>query len=108
MFLAQEINISGQPIKGPLEISGIPSSDITLATIVNRVVQFIIPMAAIILLFVLIWGGYDILMSGGSAEKLKSAQGKITAGIVGFILLISSYLIVKLISVIFGVGGGIL
>jgi len=47
-------------------------------------------------------------MSHGTAEKVKSAQAKITAGIVGFVLLMLSFLIVKLISFIFGIGSGII
>jgi hypothetical protein len=44
----------------------------------------------------------------GNAEKIKSAWGKITSGLIGFILLISSYLIVRLIAKIFGLESGIL
>ena len=65
-------------------------------------------MAALMLFFILVWGGYDFLMSHGAAEKVKSAQAKITAGIVGFVLLMLSFLIVKLISYIFNLGGGII
>ncbi len=101
-LLAQSLNIGNQTIKGPLE--GINS----LGDLVNRIMTFIIPFAGIILFFVLLWGGYDLMMSQGVPEKIKAGQGKITAGIIGFILLISSYLLVKLISVIFGLGGGIL
>lgn len=46
--LAQSINVGGQAIEGPLE--GVD----TLADIVNKVVSLLIPLAGIILLFVLI------------------------------------------------------
>lgn len=100
--LAQQINISGQPIEGPLR--GIN----TLGDLVNKVVELLIPLAGIILFFVLIWGGYDFLMSQGNPEKIKGAQAKITTGIIGFVLLIFAYVIVKLIAKIFSVGEGIL
>jgi hypothetical protein len=58
------------------------------------------------LLFVFIWGGYDLIMSQGDANKVKSAQAKITTGLIGFILLILSYLITSLVARIFGLGGG--
>ena len=63
---------------------------------------------SLVLFFILVWGGYDFLMSHGTAEKVKSAQAKITAGIIGFVLLMLSFLIVKLISFIFGLGSGII
>lgn len=94
--LAQQINIGGQAITGPVEGFN------TLADVINRVVEFLIPLAGIILLLVLIWGGYDFLMSQGQPEKIKSAQAKITTGIIGFVLLVFSYVIVKLIAKIFG------
>jgi hypothetical protein len=101
-LIAQSINISGQPITGPLV--GIS----TIGDVVNKVMVFIVPLAGIILLFVFILGGYDLMMSQGAPDKLKAAQGKIVTGLIGFILLIAAYLIVKLIALIFGFGTGII
>lgn len=102
-YLSQNLNIGGQNISGPLD-----SSLNTVGDVVNRIMQFLIPLAAIILLFVLIWGGYDYMMSQGNPEKLKSAQAKIFTGIIGFILLILAFFIVRVIESIFGISAGIL
>ncbi|MDH7476702.1 MAG: hypothetical protein QHH09_04590 [Microgenomates group bacterium] len=104
-YLTQKINIGGQDIQGPIEISGVPENQITLGVIVSRIVSLIIPIAAIILFIVLVWGGYDFMLSQGNPEKIKSAQGKITAGIIGFVLLILSYFIVRVLVYIFGLEG---
>lgn len=101
-LLAQNLDISGIPIQGPLV--GIDS----LGGLVNKLMVFIIPFSAIILFFILLWGGVDLMTSQGVPEKIKIGRGKIMAGLIGFILLVSSYLIVRLISVIFGFGGGII
>ena len=106
-YLAQSLNISNEggtstQIKGPLD-----DSVSTLGGIITKALGFIIPMAGIILLFVLISGGYDYMMSQGNPEKIKAGQGKITAGIIGFALLIASFLIIRLIAFVFGLGGGI-
>lgn len=101
-FLAQSFNIGNQTISGPLD----PSVD-SLGKIITKILGFIMPMAGIVLLFVLISGGYDYMMSQGNADKMKSAQAKITSGIIGFILLIASFLIVRIIAAVFGLGGGI-
>lgn len=101
-MLAQDIRINGLPIRGPLkEIN-------TLGDLINRLLSFFIPLAGIILLLVLIWGGYDFLMSGGEANKIKSAQAKITTGLIGFFILVFAYLLVKIISYIFGINTGII
>ena len=102
-YLAQQICIGGQCVTGVLD----PKIK-TLGDLVNRIIQFLIPLAAVILLVVFIWGGYDYMMSQGSPEKVKSAQAKITTGIIGLVLLLVSYVIVRLISQIFGLGGGII
>lgn len=102
-LLAQSLNLNGTEIKGPLD-EGINN----LGDLVSRILSFLIPMAGIVLLFVLIWGGYDFMMSQGNPERIKGAQAKITSGLVGFFLLIASYLIVRVISAIFGLDTGIL
>lgn len=101
-LFAQSLNLGNQTIQGPLD-----SSVDSLGKIISKGLGFILPMAGIVLLFVLISGGYDYMISQGNAEKMKSAQAKITSGIIGFILLISSFLITRIIALIFGLGGGI-
>jgi len=102
-LFAQIVNFGGTEIKGPLD----PKIQ-KLGDLISRMLTFIIPLSGIVLLFVLIWGGYDYMMSQGNPEKVKTAQAKITTGIIGFILLISSYLVVRVIAGIFGLSTGIL
>ncbi len=101
--LLAQLSIGGETLQGPLD----PKFQ-TLGDLVNALLPFVISLAGIVLFLILIWGGYDFMMSQGSAEKMKSGKAKITAGIIGFILLLSSYLITKLIAYIFNVGNGIL
>ena len=100
-LLAQEIHIGTEGatvIKGPL--SGINN----LSDLVNKVLVFIVPFAAIILFFVLVWGGFDFLMSQGNPEKIKSGRMKIITGLIGFFILVFSIAIVRLLGFIFGLG----
>ncbi len=102
-YIAQSLTIGGQSFNGLLDPSlADANGNITIGAIISRVLIVLIPIAGVILLFVLIWGGYDFMMSQGNAEKVKSAQAKITAGLIGFILLILSFFIVRLIAKIFG------
>ena len=105
-YLAQKICIGGQCIEGPMPTG--PGGINTIGDLVNRVVQFLIPLASIILLLVFISGGYDFMMSQGNPEKVKSAQAKLTTGVIGLVLLLLSFIIVRVISQIFGLGGGII
>ena len=97
---AQQIMISGQSFSGPLV--GIN----TLGDLTNKILSFLIPFAALLLLGVFLWGGIDFLTSGGIPDKVKKAQAKITAGLIGFGLLIASYVIVRLVSYIFQLPAG--
>lgn len=106
-YLAQSLNIGGggagsTTIQGPLD-----ASVSSLSGVITIGLSFLMPLAGIVLLFVLISGGYDYMLSQGAPDKMKSAQAKITSGIIGFVLLISSYLIARLIASIFGLSGGI-
>ena len=96
------ITVNGQKICSPLVGYN------TIGDIVNNVVPFIMTMAGIILFFVLMWGGFDYVTSQGQPEKLKTANAKITAGVIGFILLVLSFLITRILAYIFGVGQGII
>ncbi len=100
-YLAQSMTVGGQEIQGPLQ--GIS----TIGDLISRVSSFLFPIAGIILLVVFIWGGYDFMMSQGSADKIKGAWAKLTTGVIGFVLLALSYLLVKLIERIFGLNTGI-
>lgn len=99
--LAQEVRLNGVGIKGPLQGYN------TIGDVINNLVPFVISIGGILLFFILMWGGYDYVTSQGTPEKIKSANAKITAAIVGFILLVLSFLITRVISYIFGVGEGI-
>lgn len=99
---------SGTPVPTSIELEGPLSGINTLGDVANILLRFVIPLAVIILFLIFIWSGYDYLLSRGNPEKIKSAQAKLMTGIIGFVLLIASYFIVKLLSSIFGLGGGIL
>lgn len=101
-LLAQNIGVGGVQIKGPLENIN------NIGDVINILIPFVMSLAGVMLFLVLIWGGYDVMMSQGTPEKMKSGRAKITAGVVGFILLILSYFFAKLLSYIFNVGQGIL
>ena len=103
ILLAQHITIGGQTIVGPLG-----NNMNSVGDVVGRVTTFLIPLSAVILLFVLIWGGYDFMLSQGNPEKIKGARAKITAGIIGFVLMVFAFIITRLIAAIFNLNGGIL
>lgn len=92
---------AGTPLPTPVTIKGPAGFDINnLGELTNRIMIFLVPFSGLLLLLILIWGGYDYLMSRGAPERIKSARAKMTAAIIGFVLLVSAYIIVRFIAFI--------
>ena len=49
-------------------------------------IRMFILVAGIFLLFYLLWGAFDWIVSGGEKEKITKAQGKITNALIGMLL----------------------
>lgn len=103
MYLAQNSiklpGVTGQvTIQGP---TGLRTEFTNLASLVNEAQRFIFPIAGIILLVFLIWGGFDFLTAMGDPKKAESARNKITYALLGFIIIFAAYWIVQLLSYIF-------
>lgn len=67
------------------------------------IVRFIVMFAGIVLFIVLVTGGFKLLISSGDAKKLEMAKKTITTGILGLVIIVSAYLILKTIEVLTGV-----
>ncbi len=100
-ILAQSITVGSQTIQGPLD-----SSFNNIGSVITKTLTFLFPLGGILLFLYLIWGGYNYLLSFGDAKKIENGKAKITAALIGFILLISSYVLTKIIATIFGLSGG--
>ena len=65
--------------------------------------SYVYVAAGLVLLLVLISGGIGLMTSVGNPEKSKAAWGKITGGIIGFLIIFVSYFIAKIVEVLLGV-----
>lgn len=74
----------------------------TPGDIISRIMEYAFPFAGILLLVIIIWAGYEFIMSRGETSKIEGATKKITFALVGFGILIVSYVVVKTISYILG------
>jgi hypothetical protein len=71
----------------------------SFSDIINLVVKNSITIASIILTALLIFGGITFIMSAGSGDSKKADQSKqtLTAALIGFIVVIFSYVIIRTI-----------
>lgn len=74
-----------------------------IGDIINVLIPYIFALAGIILLFLIIWGGFGYLTSGGDPKKVESARGKLTHAIIGFIIIFVAYWLVQILETIFGI-----
>jgi len=103
LYFAQQLVLPGGEINGPLKNP--QNQDYgDIGSIISTLLPIVISIGSVILFLVLVWGGIDIMISAGNPEKIKSGKAKITSSIIGFIVLVLSYLIVKLIANTFGIG----
>lgn len=89
----------------PLKIAGSDQSAAlsTPGGIISRVIEFAFPIAGLILFVMLFWGGFEILAGAASKKSIDAGKQRITAAVIGFILLFVSYWLIKLIEAVFGV-----
>lgn len=97
-LIAQSIQINGK--NSAYNITGPLVSFNTIGDLVNSIVNILMPVAFLILLGVFISGGYDLLMSQGG-DKMKTGRAKLTAGVIGIIIMATAYLLVKVLGQLF-------
>ncbi|MEX1052524.1 MAG: hypothetical protein WEC80_01595 [Patescibacteria group bacterium] len=74
-----------------------------LADIINIAMPLLFGGAGLIFFITLLIGAITIMTAGGNSEKVQTGKKRITFSIGGLIMVIVSYLIVKLIEIIFGI-----
>ncbi len=81
---------SGATISPPAAFFG------NVGDLINSVLTFVVAIAALLVFLYLIWGGIDWITSGGDKGKTEAARNKITAAVVGLIILAAAYAILTI------------
>lgn len=76
-----------------------------VASLINIFSPILITGGALLFLVMILMAGFDVITAEGSAEKISKAQKTFMFAIVGLLIVISSYLIVKLLGVMLGIQG---
>jgi len=75
----------------------------TLGDVISALLPYIFVISGLILFVFLIWGGFELLTSGGDPEKAKKAQARITSALIGFLIIFLAYWLTQILEVIFGI-----
>lgn len=92
------------PVVGPT-LTGLETGDSSLFInqFLPKFVGILFVVGGVAFFFMLVWGAIGWILSGGDKAGVESAKNKITNAIIGMILLIASFAIVKLIEGFFGI-----
>jgi len=90
------------PVIGNLGIGTEAQAPTSVAQIIATIIRFFIVIGGILLLFQLIRGGTNWILSEGKPDKLEQAQNEIREAIIGFLILAASIAIVNFLGSIFG------
>jgi hypothetical protein len=106
--LAQDfgIDVVGNSLNNSLGATG---SD--PRAVASRIINFALGFLGIVALFIILYGGFKWMTSGGSEEKVSEAKKILTAGVIGLIIVlaswgIASFLISRLSGAVNGGPGG--
>lgn len=100
------LSISGTPISVP---NGIPTAQTnSLSSVLQVGFSLLVTGAIILALLYMLWGGYDWITSEGDKQKVNQARTKLGFAILGLIIVLVSFLLIKTLTGIFlGTGGDI-
>ncbi len=73
-----------------------------ISIFLSHLIELIYSIAAIVLIFMLLWGAFDWMTSEGDKEKLSSAQKKIVSAIIGIILFGITFAIIQILGTFTG------
>lgn len=76
-------------------------TDLSLGGIVGFAINAVLIVSAILFFFMLIFGGLQWIISGGDKANTEAARGRVTAAIVGLVIVFSAWIIAGLIGTVF-------
>jgi len=95
----------GVNIQNPLMVGGLGRNSGVgfFQKFIPSLVSLAIIIGAVIFFFNLVVGAIQWISSGGDKQKLESARGRISNAIIGLVVLLAVFAIVKLIEYFFGI-----
>jgi TRAP-type C4-dicarboxylate transport system permease small subunit len=91
MAFAQDI------VLNPNEGSGTDHFATDIGAVFRAVLNFVLVIAVLLVFGYLVLGGIEWITSGGDKSKTESARNKITAAVIGLIILVSAYAILTVV-----------
>lgn len=78
-------------------IGGDPTGARGISKFLSNLILLIYSAATVVLIFIILWGAFDWLSSGGDKEKVESARRKIMNAIIGIILFAVAFAVITVL-----------
>ena len=101
------LTINGTPIEAP---GGVPTGGIetggTGQKIISLGFNLLFVAGVIITIALVIYSGIQWTLSGGDKEKIASARARLTYAIIGFVIIVTAFAIIKIVLSLLGYNPG--
>lgn len=99
-FLVAERALAASPTVQPLQPSGggvVATQDINtnIGSIASQIISTITLLVGVAAVIYLLWSGAQYIMSAGSPEKTKTARAGIINAVIGIIIVVATYAIIR-------------
>lgn len=95
--LQEGVRVISQPI-------GLPATDIRL--IVANIIRAALGLMGMVLLVLILYGGYLWMTAGGNEEQISKAKKVLLNAVIGLVIILSAYAIVLFVMRMLGIGTG--
>ena len=86
----------------------VPTSIKCIPYFISNIISFAIPFASVAAVFFIVLSGIKFLTSGGDSVKVASAKKSLTFAIVGLVIILLVFVLIKVFSTVAGVPCSIL
>jgi hypothetical protein len=83
------------PLLGTADFSKATDGKSAIVTLANNAISLILLIIGIVAVFYLIFAGFQYLTAGGDADKVKKARAGIVNAVIGIVIILSAFLIVR-------------
>jgi hypothetical protein len=74
-----------------------------VGSLVSILLSNALVLAGIVFLFLILLAGFNMITGAGDAQKVQKAQQTITTGLIGFIIILFAYFVIRLFEYLFGI-----
>lgn len=71
--------------------------------LIPAAIGLLLVFGSVAFFFMLLWGAVSWIVSGGDKAHIESAKARITSALIGLVLMLSTFAIIKLIETFFGI-----